>query len=190
MIERDCFIESIEVWCGDPLSNANDSLLGALVTLRLITSEAMRSLGLRMGQSKRVETQSVDPLLELINGRLVRWEEHWIQALAAKTVPQRDTCHTFMVQFYGSHTRLQLFSLPLQNIMASGNTERSFDLGILWTAYSSAISMLDLTAQYASHLYFVQDSVHVMTAYSAAFLVKVGASLLNTMSICRLIFSM
>ena len=43
----------------------------------------------------------------------------------------------------------------------------------LWVSYLSALKMLHLIRQHASCLYFAQDSVHVMTAYSAAFLIKV-----------------
>lgn len=48
-------------------------------------------------------------------------------------------------------------------------------LEILWVAYSSAIEMLQLLSRYSPRLYFAQDSIHVMTAYSAAFLIKVGS---------------
>lgn len=43
----------------------------------------------------------------------------------------------------------------------------------LWVSYSSALEMLHLICRHSSWLYFAQDSVHVMTAYSAAFLIKV-----------------
>ena len=43
----------------------------------------------------------------------------------------------------------------------------------LWESYSNAIAMLKLVCHFSARLYFAQDSVHVMTAYSAAFLIKV-----------------
>lgn len=43
----------------------------------------------------------------------------------------------------------------------------------LWESYSNAIEMLKLVCHFSTRLYFAQDSIHVMTAYSAAFLIKV-----------------
>lgn len=45
----------------------------------------------------------------------------------------------------------------------------------LLISYSSAIEMLQLLVQpaFSPHLYFVQDSIHIMIAYAAIFLVKV-----------------
>jgi uncharacterized membrane protein len=84
-----------------------------------------------------------------------------------------ETCHPFLIRFYGTHLRLQLFSLPLQEILASADPDISTNLEVLWVSYSSALEMLQLINRSASFLYFAQDSVHVMTAYSAAFLIKV-----------------
>lgn len=45
----------------------------------------------------------------------------------------------------------------------------------LWITYNAAIRMLQLVADKSntSSLYFAQDSVHVMVAYAAVFLIKV-----------------
>lgn len=47
----------------------------------------------------------------------------------------------------------------------------------LWLCSSSAIGMLEQVSQEfgpLKQLYFVQDSIHVMIAYAAIFLIKVG----------------
>lgn len=45
----------------------------------------------------------------------------------------------------------------------------------LWISYSAALKMIQLVADDANRscLYFAQDSVHVMIAYAAIFLIKV-----------------
>lgn len=46
----------------------------------------------------------------------------------------------------------------------------------IWTSHACAIEMLSLVSKpnVSPLLYFAQDSVHVMIAYAAVFLVKVG----------------
>ncbi|EXF78510.1 fungal specific transcription factor domain-containing protein [Colletotrichum fioriniae PJ7] len=75
-----------------------------------------------------------------------------------------------------SRYRLQLFSLPLQDILAQSDQHMTYHMEALWVSYSSALEMLHLICRHSSWLYFAQDSVHVMTAYSAAFLIKLMLS--------------
>ncbi|TDZ49730.1 Protein priB [Colletotrichum trifolii] len=166
MIERTGFIESIESWCRDPLAISNDRLLGALVTLRLLSSEVYRLLGPRSNRVRAGELHTLESLLAIINSRIEEWETRWL------AVVEKDGCHHFLVRFYGTHLRLQLFSLPLQETLGHSEHNISHHMEALWVSYSSALEMLHLICRHASCLYFAQDSVHVMTAYSAAFLIK------------------
>ncbi|EFX05349.1 hypothetical protein CMQ_3418 [Grosmannia clavigera kw1407] len=134
MIERDTFMESINPWCKDPLATANDALLGAFVTLRLLSSEVFKLLGPKPWSSHGSCVYNFDSLLAIIRGRIEEWEARWIACV--------DTA------------------------------DISSNLEILWVSYSSAMNMLNLVCRFAPRLYFAQDSVHIMTAYSAAFLVK------------------
>lgn len=187
MMERNEFIESIDLWCKDPMVTSNDRLLGAFVTLRLMTSAVYKLLSQKPQTSEgQGPLHNIESLLTIINGRIKGWENLWTQTVETgkqsdhpvrpfdvNQIPEHDSCHPFLVRFYGTHLRLQLFSLPLQEILASPNADLSMNLEILWVAYSSAIEMLQLLSRYSSRLYFAQDSIHVMTAYSAAFLIKV-----------------
>jgi hypothetical protein len=173
MIESDEFIESIEPWCKDDLAIENDHLLGALVTLRLIASTAITLLVPRRRRNRKLPQSEMRPLLAILNRQLEAWEATWVPKATIAASPGEESCHPFLIQFYGLHFRLQLYSLPLQESLSSPGREE-YGLEILWMAYSSASRMLQLTSQFSNHLSFSQDSVHVMTAYSAALLVKVS----------------
>ncbi|RSL74081.1 hypothetical protein CEP53_000447 [Fusarium sp. AF-6] len=172
MIACDDFIESIEAWSNDPIAIDNDLLLGSFVTLRLVTSAAFTLLIPRPHRPKPT-ANDVEPLISLLSDRIDRWENRWTQAIEAKTETEEQSCHQFLIRFYGTHLRLQLHSLPLQGMLASEESDVTLHLDTMWVAHRSAMSMLHLISQYAAHLYFAQDSIHVMTAYSAAFLVKI-----------------
>ncbi|KAI8713938.1 Zn(2)-C6 fungal-type domain-containing protein [Fusarium sp. LHS14.1] len=172
MIECDDFMESVEAWSSDPMASDNDLLLGSFVTLRLVTSAAFTLLIPRPHRPKPTGNDA-QPLISLLSDRIDRWETRWAQAIGTKTDTEEQSCHQFLVRFYGTHLRLQLHSLPLQGMLASGESDVTLHLDTIWLAYRSAMSMLRLISQYSTHLYFAQDSIHVMTAYSAAFLVKI-----------------
>ncbi|OBR11304.1 Fungal specific transcription factor domain-containing protein [Colletotrichum higginsianum IMI 349063] len=166
MIERSEFVESIEAWCRDTMATPGDRFLGALVTLRLLSSEVFRLLGPRSSRVRARQLHNLESLLAIIKGRIEEWESRWLN------MADKDSCHPFLIQFYGTHLRLQLFSLPLQDILAQADQNISYHMEALWVSYSSALEMLHLICRYSSWLYFAQDSIHVMTAYSAAFLIK------------------
>ncbi|QGA16131.1 hypothetical protein EYB26_003798 [Talaromyces marneffei] len=166
MIERSGFIESIEHWSKERTATANDTLLAAFVTLRLLTSEVFKLLGLcRHGSS----FENIKSFLTIIGNRINEWEDKWMEACGDES----ESCHPFLIRFYGTPLRLQLYSLPLQEILGSNDDNFAFDMAPLWESYSNAIVMLKLVCHFSARLYFAQDSIHVMTAYSADFLIKV-----------------
>ena len=116
----------------------------------------------------------VETLLSLKKASIERWESHWTQEVERKQSSEEGTCHKFLIRFYGTHFRLQLFSLPLQDVLSSECSDSSLHLDIIWAAFTGAMDMLKLISRHSAMLYFAQDSIHVMTAYSAAFLVKVS----------------
>lgn len=189
MMERTNFIEGIEHWCKDPLATENDVLLGAFVTLRLLTSEVFKLLG---SWRQMDSSPNMSSFLTMISNRIDEWEDKWLPLCLSGTNSwmfallkinftnhyiESESCHYFLVRFYGAHLRLQLYALPLQEALQSNDDRIKFHLDTLWASVSSAVSMLKLVSQFSSRLYFAQDSVHVMTAYSAAFLVKVHLDL-------------
>ncbi|KAK8065780.1 hypothetical protein PG997_012527, partial [Apiospora hydei] len=186
MIERDAFIESIEPWCKDPLAIASDNFLGALVTLRLLSSEVFTLLGPKPSKVGGNQLHSLESLLSIIELRIEEWQRKWLRSVVTgelhfcpylerpaclMTCPL-ESCHSFLIRFYGTHLRLQLFSVPLQEILTNKEPEITTNLEVFWVSYSNAMEVLQLIRSSATWLYFAQDSIHVMTAYSAAFLIK------------------
>ncbi|KAH0489779.1 hypothetical protein TgHK011_001277 [Trichoderma gracile] len=172
MIERNAFIESIDTWCSDAIADRNDDLLGAFVTLRLMSTSIFSLHGPSRPRSEKVPLEDMETLLSLKKASIERWERHWTQEVEQKQLPEEETCHKFLIRFYGMHFRLQLFSLPLQDVLSSVYSDSSLHLDIIWAAFTGAMDMLKLISQHSAQLYLAQDSIHVMTAYSAAFLVK------------------
>lgn len=100
-----------------------------------------------------------------------------VATVADETTADNDL-YQFFVSFYGTNLRL-LFSLfPLHATLTSGLPEELIDKHSLLISYSSAVEMLQLLVQprYSPLVYFIQDSIHIMTAYSAIFLVKVSST--------------
>jgi hypothetical protein len=74
------------------------------------------------------------------------------------------------------HLRLLLNSYSLQETLNASRSGIPISKQSVWTCYISAIDMLkQISDKFGPFklLYFAQDSVHVMTAYSAVFLIKV-----------------
>ncbi|KAI6778307.1 Protein priB [Emericellopsis cladophorae] len=167
MIERSDFTESVEAWCRDPLAAPGDSLLGAFVVLRLLTSEVFKLLGDRPSKGGSGRLYPLESLLAVIKGRIEEWEAKWIEAAS------QESCHRFLIHFYGAHLRLQLFSLPLQEVLSRKEQDLFLNFEAFWTSYSSALEMLRLLCRFSSCVHLAQDSVHVMTAYCVTFLIKI-----------------
>lgn len=83
MIERSDFIESIEAWCKDPLATPGDRLLGAFVTLRLLSSEVFKLLGPRSTNNDMSQFHRLDSFLAIIKGRIDDWELKWTRCVAS-----------------------------------------------------------------------------------------------------------
>ncbi|KAL3477035.1 fungal-specific transcription factor domain-containing protein [Aspergillus californicus] len=174
MIERNEMIESVHDWWQDRTSFWNDRLLCAFAALRLITADAFDLLG----PSKTHPTQQVDRLLAILDRRIHDWETKWLAVVSRDQAQEQDQeqgrCHSFLIKYYGLHARLQVFTVPLQKarIQPAGK-EEMHGLKPFWLSYQSALEMLQLAAESPSVLYLAQDSVHVMTAYAAIFLIKI-----------------
>ncbi|KAK4071521.1 transcriptional regulator family: Fungal Specific TF [Purpureocillium lilacinum] len=125
MIACDEFMDAIEAWCDDSLATQNDLVLGALVTLRLATATEFTVL---IHGVKDQEQDQLKLLLSILGRRIDRWETEWSQRVKLRADPEDDGCHQFLIHFYASHIRLQLFSLPLQGMLVSADTDTTLHL--------------------------------------------------------------
>ncbi|CEL05501.1 hypothetical protein ASPCAL06619 [Aspergillus calidoustus] len=166
MIERDVLIESAETWWQDPLSSPNDQLLCSFVALRSVTADTFDLL-----TPSKTSVAQVERLLNILDNRIDSWQAKWLTTVSTST---GSTCHVFLIKFYGHHARLQLFSLPLheKRIRTFGQVPVT-DIKPFWLSFQNALAMLQLVSVSSSLLYLAQDSVHVMVAYAAIFLIKV-----------------
>lgn len=160
MIERSQFIESVQDWWKHPQAIENDRLLCSFVTLRLLAAEVF---DLSNHGSHPAPRQ-----LAILQNRIERWQAKWLE------VTDSGSCHNFMIRFYGAHQSLQIFSFPLHEILKKSKFDETCDLKPLWISYQSAMNMLRLMSEFSSFLGLCQDSIHVMTAYSAVLLIKVS----------------
>ncbi|KAL5338026.1 hypothetical protein BJX70DRAFT_399119 [Aspergillus crustosus] len=170
MIERTQLIESADSWWRHPYAIPNDLLLCSFVTLRLITADTFDLLV----PSKTDLASRQERLLSDLDSRINGWQTKWLDAIAACPAKDSQFCHAFLINFYTSHSRLQLSSFSLQAVHNHNfgiNNMKAF-----WLSYVSAVKMLQLVAESSPLLYLAQDSIHVMTAYAAIFLIKLTLS--------------
>lgn len=160
MIERSPFIESVQSWWMHPQAIDNDRLLCSFVTLRLLAAEVF-------DLSNPGSQYPAPRPLSILQSRIERWQAKWLE------VTDSVSCHNFLIRFYGAHQSLQLFSIPLQETLKKSNFDETCDLKPFWVSYQSAMTMLRLMPEYSTFLGHCQDSIHVMTAYSAVLLIKV-----------------
>lgn len=189
MIERSGFLESVDIWYRSPWALASDVLLCAFVSLRLLTSEVFELLESQRTTSPRSQTHQLESLLKIIEKQVEAWQEHWLQIAEDGTFSDDEltdtsdihtvgceACNKLLIQFYGIHLRLLLSSFSLKPPLTLPSTAAAMRTAAILTSHASAIEMLSLVSEpdVSPLLYFAQDSVHVMVAYAAVFLVKVS----------------
>ncbi|KAI9729305.1 MAG: hypothetical protein M1834_006976 [Cirrosporium novae-zelandiae] len=171
MLHVDDFIRGTETWyaCRYAVMN-NDAILSAFVELRKIGPDILELISSDLSYGHH---QSYEIMLNLFNTDLDKWEERWYEASKGSD----DHIYIFLIRFYGVHFRLFLNSFRLQ---LSLFWIPSISKQALRSCFSSASQMIDLAIEHlvpSQLLYFAQDSVHVMMAYAAVFLMKVLLSL-------------
>ncbi|KAI1621848.1 hypothetical protein EDD37DRAFT_667713 [Exophiala viscosa] len=171
MIERSELIESVDVWLKHDLALPMDVLLAAFVSLRLLTSDVFDVLDPNPTVDRTLQVYGTDALLKSLGCQIRTWEDHWIGLAQTAAC---ETCHLFLIRFYGMHLQLLLSSFSLRPALLSQSTEAKIRTGVIWSSNATAIQMLKLVSDpsVSPVLYFAQDSVHVMIAYAAVFLIK------------------
>ncbi|THG96827.1 hypothetical protein EW026_g5073 [Hermanssonia centrifuga] len=157
---------------GDTPIRPEDVILAAFVQLRLIASETTEVFYSHRGVAGANHADmNHDVLLKNCNGKLTQWSENWEHEMQRAN---GDKFHFAFLSFFRLYVRLFLNSFGIQAYMSPTNRS-SPSLHALSACYSSALEVLQIvTKEFAamSMLRYGQDSITVMTAYSAVFLLK------------------
>lgn len=194
MLHEDDLTRRVDTWCSHELAiPSGDSILAAFVQLRVLSSDLLNILEVEIAPNSQHEQGM---LLHKFNTGLDEWKDKWDEVFEkgeelpvssnrawSFSAPDAfesnyyavnvEPCHLFLYRFYGLHTRLYINSLQLQIMLVCG---ASAVKQALWLSYTSAMEMLQTIIDVlgpANLLYYAQDSIHVMTAYAAVFLIKV-----------------
>ncbi|KAJ3518636.1 hypothetical protein NM688_g9410 [Phlebia brevispora] len=156
---------------GSPI-RPEDVICAAFVQLRRIASETTDLFNSHRGVGGSNHTDmNHDVLLRNCNGKLTQWSETW-EAEMQKA--NGEKFHFAFLSFFRLYVRLFLNSFGIHASM-SPTSRASLSLHALSACYTSALENLQIvTKDFAamSMLRYSQDSITVMTAYSAVFLLK------------------
>ncbi|KAG8745331.1 hypothetical protein FRC10_008348 [Ceratobasidium sp. 414] len=159
-------------WHEDNFIRPEDVIVCAFVQLRRIAAETTDVFYLHKGTPGLLHADvNYEILLRGCNSKLTQWMDLWHGEMKKAG---GQMFHFSMLAFFRLHVRLFLNSFGLQSSMASA-TRASPSLHALSACYTSAVQTLQIvTNDFApvGMLRYGQDSITVMTAYSAVFLLK------------------
>nr|GAT58033.1 predicted protein [Mycena chlorophos] len=173
MLPEDELVRHSATWHeGSSPLRPEDVIVAAMVQLRRISSETTDMFHTRAGVPNGNHTDvNYEVVLRNCNGKLNQWSETWgaeIQRAGG------DTFHSSFLSYFRLHVRLFLNSFGIQESM-SPSSRASPSLQALSACCSSALDNLKIVSKdfaSMSMLRYSQDSVTVMSAYSAVFLLK------------------
>ncbi|EIM82597.1 uncharacterized protein STEHIDRAFT_64714 [Stereum hirsutum FP-91666 SS1] len=159
---------------GGPHIRPEDVILAAFVQLRRIAAETTDILFINKGNPNiRHADFDGDVLLRTCNSKLTQWAATWEAEM--RRAPDAEKFHYAFLDFFRLYVRLFLNSAGIQASL-SPQCRATPSLQALSACYSSAMDHLKIvTREFASMsmLRYGQDTVTVMTAYAAVFLLKV-----------------
>ncbi|KAF8333940.1 fungal-specific transcription factor domain-containing protein [Cantharellus anzutake] len=193
MLPEDDLVRTSTNWHDSKFLRPEDVIVAAQVQLRRIAAETTDVFYLHKGQPGMLYSDvNYELLLRGCNGKLTAWSNVWQGELQKGTYPFRfdssvnlslttlhiladgQSFHSSVLSFFRLHVRLFLNSFGLQSSIHTASREAP-SLQALSNCYTSALQSLEIvTAEFApiGMLRYVQDSITVMTAYSAVFLLR------------------
>ncbi|KAJ7489970.1 fungal-specific transcription factor domain-containing protein [Mycena galericulata] len=174
MLPEDDLVRHSMTWHeggGNP-PRPEDVIVAAFVQLRRITSETTDMFYTKGGAPNGNHNDiNYDVVLRNCNGKLTQWMDNW------QTEMQRaggESFHFSFLSLFRLHVRLFLNSFGIQASM-SPSSRASPSLQALSACCTSALDGLRIVSKdlpSMSMLRYSQDSITVMSAYSAVFLLK------------------
>lgn len=172
MLPEDDLVKNSPSWHLSKFIRPEDVIVAAFVQLRRIAAETTDVFYLHKGQPGMLYADvNYEILLRGCNAKLTAWSNTWQQELVKA---DGQSFHQSTLSFFRLHVRLFLNSFGLQSSMQTASREAP-SLQALSNCYTSALQSLEIvTAEFApiGMLRYVQDSITVMTAYSAVFLLR------------------
>ncbi|KAH9483811.1 Protein priB [Psilocybe cubensis] len=170
MLPEDDLIRNCQNWHSEagPSIRPEDAVITAFVSLRRIAAETTDIFNSSKSSHSDINH---DMVLKTCNARLNQWDEHWRSEM--QKVGGEKFHHSFL-SFFRLHVRLFLNSFGLQPSMVHGSNVTP-NVQALNACLTSAKQSLEIASQdfHSIHvLRYGQDSITVMTAYSAVFLLK------------------
>ncbi|KAF9052795.1 fungal-specific transcription factor domain-containing protein [Panaeolus papilionaceus] len=149
-----------------------DVILSAFVSLRRIAAQTTDIFSASKGSSLRSHADiNYDVVLSNTNTQLTEWGDEWKHEME---LAGGDKFHLSFLTFFRLHVRLFLNSFGIQAAMQPNNRQ-PVNLQATSNCYSSAHESLKIISEdfHQMHvLRYGQDSITVMSAYSAVFLLK------------------
>ncbi|PVG02850.1 hypothetical protein CPB86DRAFT_548759 [Serendipita vermifera] len=173
MLPEDDLVRHAKSWHDDSPMRPEDVIVAAMVNLRQIAAETTDVYRMQKGGAVEGHYSDVNHeiLLHGCNSKLTSWMDFWDAELKRAN---GQPFHYSFLGFFRLHVRLFLNSLGMQSTSTPlGRTSPS--LQSLSICYTSAMQSLEIvTKQFAPWglLRYGQDSMTVMSAYSAVFLIK------------------
>ncbi|CAL1706513.1 unnamed protein product [Somion occarium] len=183
MLPEDDFIRHSVSWHSDhPMApRPEDTIIAAFTQLQRIASDTTDTFNAQKDNPPaHIDGHNHDALLRTCNGRLTQWMDTWHHEMRRAA---GDKFHMAFLNIFRLHVRLFLNSFGIQSAMAS-SSKAVLNLQALSACYNSAIEILQIVVDdfaAPSMLRHAQESITVMTAYAAVFLLKLLRSP-NTMS--------
>ncbi|KAI9446852.1 fungal-specific transcription factor domain-containing protein [Lactarius indigo] len=174
MLPEDDLVRHSATWHeegGTPL-RPEDVVVAAFVQLRRIAAETTDVFYLHKGIPGAAHTDvNKEVLLRNCNGKLTQWMDTWHHEMRRAN---GESFHMSFLSFFRLYVRLFLNSFGIQAAM-SPSSRTTPSVQALSACYTSAKeNLLIVSNDFASMsmLRYGQDSITVMTAYSAVFLLK------------------
>lgn len=174
MLPEDDLVRNAKTWHdrGGSAIRPEDVIVAAFVTLRRIAAETTDIFNSSKGSVLNGNADiNYDVVLSNCNARLTKWDEDWRVELERAG---GEKFHFSFLTFFRLYVRLFLNSFGIQASMLPGSHQPP-SLQAFSTCCTSALDSLRIISQEFTEmhvLHYGQETITVMTAYSAVFLLK------------------
>ncbi|KAF9459558.1 fungal-specific transcription factor domain-containing protein [Collybia nuda] len=174
MLPEDDLVRHSTTWHeeGGGTMRPEDIIVAAFVALRRIAAETTDVFNASKGAGPGVHHDvNYEVVLSNCNAKLTQWADTWQHEMDRAG---GEKFHSSFLSFFRLHVRLFLNSFGIQAAM-SPSSRQSPSLQALTTCCTSALDSLRIVSKdfaSMSMLRYGQDSITVMSAYSAVFLLK------------------